>query len=83
MTVEHGDQESTVTASFGIAATSSSGYQLRQLLAHADAALYVAKRSGRNRVVMYEETLTADALVEGIVDQRILDLPDGKKLAAG
>lgn len=61
--VEQGGEAPIVTASFGIASTSSSGYELRQLLAHADAALYDAKRAGRNRVVMYEEgTLTADVL---------------------
>jgi diguanylate cyclase (GGDEF)-like protein len=45
---------STVSASFGVAATSSSGYELRQLLAHADAALYRAKFAGRNCVVLYD-----------------------------
>lgn len=45
---------STVSASFGVAATSSSGYELRQLLAHADAALYRAKFVGRNCVVLYD-----------------------------
>jgi diguanylate cyclase (GGDEF)-like protein len=45
---------SNVSASFGIAAASSSGYELRQMLAHADAALYQAKRAGRNRVVVYD-----------------------------
>jgi diguanylate cyclase (GGDEF)-like protein len=83
ITMEHADQRMKVTASFGIAVTSYSGYHLRQLLAHADAALYMAKRSGRNRVVMYEETLSADVLMESIVEQRILDLPSDKKFAAG
>jgi diguanylate cyclase (GGDEF)-like protein len=46
--------DSTVSASFGVAATSSSGYELRQLLAHADAALYRAKFAGRNCVVLYD-----------------------------
>ncbi len=46
--------EITVSASFGIASTRSSGFQLRQLLAHADAALYEAKRAGRNRVVLHD-----------------------------
>ena len=48
-----GATKATVSASFGIAATSSSGLELGQLLAHADAALYEAKRLGRNRVVVY------------------------------
>jgi diguanylate cyclase (GGDEF)-like protein len=44
----------TVSASFGVAACSRSGYDLRQLMAHADAALYQAKHAGRNRVVLYD-----------------------------
>jgi diguanylate cyclase (GGDEF)-like protein len=46
--------ESRVSASFGIASTSTSGYELRVLLAHADVALYQAKRAGRNCVVVYD-----------------------------
>jgi diguanylate cyclase (GGDEF)-like protein len=45
------------SASFGIASTASSGYDLRQLLAHADSALYAAKRGGRNRVTVYETSV--------------------------
>lgn len=48
------DLESSVSASFGIATTDAFGYELRQLLAHADAALYQAKHAGRNRVVAYD-----------------------------
>jgi predicted signal transduction protein with EAL and GGDEF domain len=47
-----------VSASFGIAAAGSSGYDLRQLLAHADSALYAAKRAGRNRVALYDANVT-------------------------
>jgi diguanylate cyclase (GGDEF)-like protein len=50
----NGAADSNVSASFGIAATGSSGYELRQLLAHADSALYAAKRTGRNRVALYD-----------------------------
>jgi diguanylate cyclase (GGDEF)-like protein len=44
----------TVTASFGISSTALSGYDLTRLLTHADRMLYRAKRSGRNRVYLYE-----------------------------
>jgi diguanylate cyclase (GGDEF)-like protein len=44
----------TVSASFGVAASSRSGYELRQLMAHADAALYQAKHAGRDCVVLYD-----------------------------
>ncbi len=43
-----------ITASFGVASTDRSGYELRQLMIDADNALYQAKREGRNRVV-YED----------------------------
>jgi diguanylate cyclase (GGDEF)-like protein len=39
-----------VSASFGVATVTTSGYELRQLMIDADAALYRAKREGRNRV---------------------------------
>ena len=53
ITAYHGTTKATVSASFGIATTNTSGHSLGQLLAHADAALYAAKRSGRNRVVAH------------------------------
>jgi diguanylate cyclase (GGDEF)-like protein len=49
-----GDQEDSgipVSASFGVAFTGESGYELRLLLVDADHALYRAKRAGRNCVV--------------------------------
>ncbi len=42
----------TVSASIGLACSDTSGYELVQLLIDADAALYTAKRSGRNRLVI-------------------------------
>lgn len=66
----------TVSASFGLSCTSISGYVLVQLLIDADAALYVAKRSGRNRLIVgtgkearfiapdHDVTSTADPLSE-------------------
>ena len=45
----------TISASFGIADTRSAGYELRKLLTQADAAMYTAKRKGRDRVKTFEE----------------------------
>ena len=53
ITAYQGTTKATVSASFGISSTSESGHDLGQLLAHADAALYEAKRAGRNRVVVH------------------------------
>jgi diguanylate cyclase (GGDEF)-like protein len=48
------DGKFKVSASFGISCSNSSGYELQTLMTHADAALYQAKRSGRNCVVAYD-----------------------------
>jgi len=47
-----------ISASFGVASTVASGYDLRLLLAHADSALYTAKRAGRNRVAVYDTNVS-------------------------
>ena len=44
--------ELAVTASFGVASTLQCGFELHRLLVVADAALYRAKRAGRNCVFM-------------------------------
>lgn len=43
----------TLTASFGVSSTATSGYVLSTLMSHADLMLYRAKREGRNRVRAY------------------------------
>lgn len=60
ITAEEFGMHSNVTASFGVASAKASGYELRLLLAHADSALYQAKRQGRNCVVVYDRN-SADA----------------------
>lgn len=45
-----------ISASFGVASTVRSGYELRQLLIDADDGLYRAKREGRNRVRVCDDT---------------------------
>jgi diguanylate cyclase (GGDEF)-like protein len=45
-----------VTVSIGVAAFPEHGTDLKQVLEHADQALYAAKRAGRDRVVVYDET---------------------------
>lgn len=67
---QHG-REATVSASFGIATTGLFDYELRQLLAHADAALYQAKRTGRNRVVAYDVSDAIEALELIAAEERV------------
>lgn len=49
-------QSISVSASFGVATSAGSGYELRQLLIHADDALYQAKHAGRNRAIIFDAT---------------------------
>lgn len=58
-----------VSASFGVTSTEYSGYELRQLLAHADWALYRAKAAGRDRVTPYDPGAVADPSILGIEDE--------------
>jgi diguanylate cyclase (GGDEF)-like protein len=46
--------EIAASASFGVTSTRESGYDLRQMLIHADSALYHAKHAGRNRVEAFD-----------------------------
>jgi predicted signal transduction protein with EAL and GGDEF domain len=58
-----------VSASFGVTSTEYSGYELRQLLAHADWALYRAKATGRDRVTPYDPGAVADPSILRIDDE--------------
>jgi diguanylate cyclase (GGDEF)-like protein len=53
----HPDEKFSLSASFGIASAAQSGYDLNALMTHADMALYEAKRSGRNCVVVYSTAI--------------------------
>jgi diguanylate cyclase (GGDEF)-like protein len=65
-----GDTRSVViTASFGVASTDRSGYELRQLMIDADNALYQAKHEGRNRVV-YGDGNDSSLLTPGNVQEQ-------------
>lgn len=57
---EHRGATTTASASFGIACSGVSGYDLARLLAHADSALYRAKRAGRNCVMAYDPADSAE-----------------------
>ncbi|MBS0421793.1 MAG: GGDEF domain-containing protein [Proteobacteria bacterium] len=77
-----GGTESPVSASFGLASTAASGSELRQLLAHADAALYQAKRTGRNRVVIYDSGIVLDeTAVAELVEQPTPEMPPPRSKA--
>lgn len=58
LSVRHDSRDLAISASFGVETTASCGYELRQLLANADVALYQAKHAGRNRVVVYDPSLS-------------------------
>ena len=51
---EHRGTTVAVSASFGIACSAVSGYDLTRLLAHADAAMYRAKLAGRDCAMAYD-----------------------------
>lgn len=59
--IEADDYVVSLSASVGVASTDTSGYGLQRLCREADAALYRAKRTGRNRVIADTEN---DTLVE-------------------
>ncbi len=52
----------SLSASIGVAMAPIDGLDVDELLRHADAAMYVAKHAGKNRVVSYQARFGADAL---------------------
>ena len=52
-----GDGPVSVTASIGLATLPGSAANAEELFARADASLYEAKRSGKNRIVVAESTI--------------------------
>ncbi|MGV2872948.1 GGDEF domain-containing protein [Colwellia sp. E150_009] len=53
----------TITASFGVTDTKTSGYDLGKLLADADNAAYVSKDAGRNKVTLFKpKTIEKEAV---------------------
>jgi diguanylate cyclase (GGDEF)-like protein len=71
-----------VTASFGVTATSLSGYDLTKLLSHADQMLYRAKREGRNRVFAYDGDTASEFKEHAATRQEeLLLVPEGQQPA--
>jgi diguanylate cyclase (GGDEF)-like protein len=71
-----------VTASFGVTATSLSGYDLTKLLSHADQMLYRAKREGRNRVFAYDGDTASEFKEHAATRQEeLLLVPEGQQQA--
>lgn len=63
-----GAEVAAVTCSFGVACYPDSGNDVRGVLAAADAALYEAKRSGRNRVLHANANALLTTTVGGLVE---------------
>jgi diguanylate cyclase (GGDEF)-like protein len=55
--------EFTITASFGITDTNTSGFELEKLLADADSAAYRAKRAGRNQTTIFRKEATSAKVI--------------------
>lgn len=67
--LQYDGERCAVSASFGVTSTGQSGYELRQLLAHADAALYRAKAAGRDRVLPFDENSATEEFSAPVDDE--------------
>jgi PAS domain S-box-containing protein len=64
-------RELTLTTSIGIALFPEDGADAATLLAHADAAMYQAKRAGRDKAHVYSAALTQEAMQRIELDERL------------
>jgi len=72
-----------ITASFGVTASSLSGYELAKMLSHADKALYRSKREGRNRVSVFDGDARPRAQLQVVGSDGQLEHRDGTAREAG
>jgi len=56
--------EFTLTASFGVTDTKTSGYDLENILADADSAAYTSKHNGRNQVTLYTQPKPVQKVIQ-------------------
>lgn len=63
-----GDGELKITASLGVATSPGPSVDVQELIAAADAALYEAKRSGKNRVVVADLAPVAPSVAGSVTD---------------
>jgi diguanylate cyclase (GGDEF)-like protein len=69
-----------VTASVGVAAASQGAGSADELLRDADAAMYQAKRTGRDRLVVFEAGMMAEALARIEVERDMVGVVDRGEL---
>jgi len=69
--VEVGGRELVVTASLGVAVTHTAKESAEELMASADAAMYRAKESGRDRIHLFDDALAADVIGRLELDQQL------------
>lgn len=70
---ELGTHAASISASIGIALTPEHGRGYGEVLRVADTAMYHAKRSGRNRSVMFDSTLEEETRIEAETEQELRD----------